>query len=42
MAKIRIPSDPEISPAVRTRADVNHLKAIALESGMVSFFERAR
>jgi type II secretory ATPase GspE/PulE/Tfp pilus assembly ATPase PilB-like protein len=42
MAEILIPNHPKVSQAIRTHADVNHLEAIALRTGMVGLSERAR
>jgi type II secretory ATPase GspE/PulE/Tfp pilus assembly ATPase PilB-like protein len=42
LAEILIPGHPEISQAIRTHLDVNHLESIALRLGMVALDERAR
>jgi type II secretory ATPase GspE/PulE/Tfp pilus assembly ATPase PilB-like protein len=42
LAEILIPNHPKVSQAIRTHADVNHLEAIALRTGMVGLTERAR
>ena len=41
LAEILSPRHPEISQAIRSQADVNHLEAIALKAGMVSLYQRA-
>jgi type II secretory ATPase GspE/PulE/Tfp pilus assembly ATPase PilB-like protein len=42
LAEILIPGHPEISQAIRSHLDVNHLESIALRLGMVALDERAR
>jgi type II secretory ATPase GspE/PulE/Tfp pilus assembly ATPase PilB-like protein len=42
LAEILTPGNPELSQAIRNRADVNQLESIALKSGMIGLQERAR
>jgi type II secretory ATPase GspE/PulE/Tfp pilus assembly ATPase PilB-like protein len=42
LAEILIPGHPEISQAIRSQLDVNHLESIARRLGMVALDERAR
>jgi general secretion pathway protein E len=42
LAEILLPNHLEISHAIRNHADVNHLEAIALRTGMVGLPDRAR
>ena len=42
LAEILIPNHPEISHAIRSHADVNQLETVALRTGLVSLFDRAR
>jgi type II secretory ATPase GspE/PulE/Tfp pilus assembly ATPase PilB-like protein len=42
LAEILSPRNPEISQAIRSQADVNHLEALALKTGMTSLHERGR